>query len=337
MSTRFPVLMLAGCVLTLGGCTGTGGQGEVKVDSAALAMFAPLPTVMESPDNPITDAKVSLGRVLYYDKRLSKDGSVSCNDCHNLASYGADSGKVSAGVGGQLGGRNSPTVYNAAGHVAQFWDGRAPNVEEQAKGPVLNPVEMAMPGEPAVIKVIEADPKVREMFAQAFPGEANPVTYDNFGKAVGAFERKLVTPSPWDRFLEGDQTALTNEEKEGFNTFVSEGCAGCHNGPYVGGSMYQKAGLVNAWPDTTDVGREAVTHQPSDRMVFKVPSLRNIEKTAPYFHDGMTTSLDSAMTTMAHAQLGKQLTPEQIRLIKAWLGSLTGPIPQEYIAPPKSE
>jgi cytochrome c peroxidase len=334
MRTKTPVVLLAGCALALVGCQGTGRQADVKVDSAALAMFAPLPDVMPSPDNPITEAKVTLGRALYFEKRLSRDNSISCNDCHALDRYGADTGNVSEGVGGKLGGRNSPTVYNAAGHIAQFWDGRAANVEEQAKGPILNPVEMAMSGDPAVMKVLAADAKYRVMFKAAFPDDANPMTYDNLGKAIGAFERKLVTPARWDRFLEGEDSVLTNEEKAGFNTFVAVGCAACHNGPYVGGTMYQKAGVVNPFPDTSDVGREAVTHQPADRMVFKVPSLRNVERTGPYFHDGKVASLDSALTTMAHIQLGKQLTPEQVQQITAWLKTLTGEIPTAYITPP---
>jgi len=334
MRITLPVALLTGCVLVLVGCQGTGRQADVKLDSVALAMFAPLPDVMASPDNPITEAKVELGRALYFEKRLSRDNSVSCNDCHHLDRYGADTGNVSVGVGGALGGRNSPTVYNAAGHIAQFWDGRAPNVEQQAKGPILNPVEMAMPGDPAVMKALAADAKYRAMFKAAFPDAANPMTYDNLGKAIGAFERKLVTPSRWDRFLKGEDSVLTNEEKAGFNTFVTVGCATCHNGPYVGGTMYQKAGVVNPWPDTSDVGREAVTRQPADRMVFKVPSLRNIERTGPYFHNGKVVSLDSALTTMAHAQLGKQLTPQQIQQITAWLNTLTGDIPATYVTPP---
>jgi cytochrome c peroxidase len=334
MHTKTAAAVLAGCALALVGCQGTHRQAEVKIDSGALAMFAPLPEVMASPDNLITEAKIDLGRALYFEKRLSKDNSVSCNDCHDLNRYGADTGNVSEGVGGALGGRNSPTVYNAAGHVAQFWDGRAANVEEQAKGPILNPVEMAMPSDPAVMKVLAADAKYRAMFKAAFPDVANPMTYDNLGKAVGAFERKLVTPSRWDRFLQGEDSVLTSEEQAGFNTFVSVGCAACHNGAYVGGGTFQKAGAVNPWPDTSDVGREGVTHQAADRMVFKVPSLRNVERTGPYFHDGKVVSLDSALTTMAHAQLGKQLTPEQVGQITAWLKTLTGEIPTDYIASP---
>jgi cytochrome c peroxidase len=334
MCMKRSVAPLAIGVLALAGCQGMKHQADVQVSSAALAMFAPLPDVMPSADNPITPAKIDLGRALYYDRRLSKDNSVSCNDCHDLNRYGADTGNVSEGVGGALGGRNSPTVYNAAGHVAQFWDGRAPTVEEQAKGPILNPVEMAMPGDPAVMRVLAADAAYRAMFKAAFPEAATPMTYDNLGKAIGAFERKLVTPSRWDRFLKGEDSVLTNAEKAGFNTFVAVGCAACHNGPYVGGGTFQKAGVVNPWPDTADVGRVAVTHEAADRMVFKVPSLRNIEQTGPYFHDGKVASLDSAVTTMAHAQLGKQLTRDELAQIRTWLKTLTGAIPTEYIAPP---
>ena len=202
--------------------------------------------------------------------------------------------EVIAGRSGDL-----VTVYNAAGHIAQFRDGRAADVEAQALGPILNPVEMAMPAAPA---------------------------------ASGAFERRLVTPARSDQALRGVDSVLTNAEKAGFNTFTSTGCPMCHLGVYVGGSMYQKAGLVTPWPDTTDVGREAVTHQPSDRFFFKVPSLRNIEHTAPFFHNGAVRSLDTAVVMMAHHQLGMTLAPEQVASIVTWLRSLTGEIPTAYIA-----
>lgn len=325
---------LATCALLAGACKPAPREAAVQVDSAQLAMFAVLPDEMSSPANPVTDAKIALGRMLYFEQRISKNGNQSCNDCHHLDAFGADTGRFSVGSGGQLGGRNSPTVYNAAGHMAQFWDGRAPTVEEQAKGPVSNPVEMGMPNGAAVMRVLRADPAYVAAFRAAFPDDRDPMTYDNLGRAIGAFERRLVTPSRWDHFLHGVDTALTNEEKAGFNTFVQVGCAGCHNGTYVGGAQYQRAGLVNPWPDTSDLGRVAVTHDPADRMVFKVPSLRNIEHTAPYFHDGLTRSLDSAIAMMSHHQLGKQLTPEEARQITAWLRSLSGTLPTAYITPP---
>jgi cytochrome c peroxidase len=325
---------LAACALLAGACKPAPREAAVQVDQAQLAMFAPLPDEISSPDNPITEPKIALGRMLYFERRISQNGNQSCNDCHHLEAFGADTGRFSAGSDGRLGGRNSPTVYNAAGHFAQFWDGRAPTVEEQAKGPIMNPVEMGMPNAAAVMRVIRADPAYVAAFRTAFPGERDPMTYDNLGRAIGAFERRLVTPSRWDRFLHGEDSALSNDEKAGFNAFVSVGCASCHNGAFVGGMQYQRAGLVNPWPDTADVGRMAVTHDAADRMVFKVPSLRNIERTPPYFHDGWTRSLDTAIAMMSHHQLGKPLTADEARVVTAWLRSLTGTVPAAYIAPP---
>jgi cytochrome c peroxidase len=303
------------------------------VDPARLSGFQPLPTVMESAGNPVTDAKIQLGRMLYYDKRLSANQDVSCNSCHLLDRFGVDGEKFSTGHKGQKGGRNAPTVYNAAGHIAQFWDGRAADVEEQAKGPVLNPVEMAMADGQAVVRFLESVPDYVALFRKAFPGQAAPVTFDNFGAAIGAFERRLVTPSRWDRFLQGDRAALTAHEKEGFNRFVEAGCQTCHNGPFVGGKVFQKFGLAKPFPDA-DQGRAAVTRNVSDERVFKTPSLRNIEKTAPYFHNGSAASLDAAVRTMAEYQLGKKLSDADVSAIVRWLKSLTGEIPQDYIRPP---
>jgi cytochrome c peroxidase len=307
----------------------------VPINEAQLGMFQPLPEVMESPENPITPAKVDLGRMLYYETRISKNHDISCNTCHDLANFGVDGKPTSPGHKGQLGDRNSNTVYNAAGQFVQFWDGRAKDVEEQAKGPVLNPVEMAMPDEASVIAVLKSMPGYVEAFEKAFPGEADPVTYDNFAKAVGAFERKLVTPSRWDKFLEGDQAALSAEERKGFNKFVEAGCTTCHIGPYVGGNMFQKTGLVKPWPRQEDKGRAMETKNAADDMMFKVPILRNITKTGPYFHDGSEPSLENAVKLMAEYQLGKTLTDEDTKLIVAWLETLTGEIPTAYIKEPE--
>ncbi len=309
-------------------------QRTVRVDPGQLRAFAPLDSAMVSPDNPITPAKIALGRMLYYDVRLSADRSVSCNSCHALDGYGVDHRPVSLGIKQQQGGRNAPTVYHAAGQIAQFWDGRAPTVEEQAKGPILNPVEMGMPTGTAVIARLAVLPGYRTAFAYAFPDEANPVTYDNLGKAIGAFERRLQTPARWDAFLEGDQTALTNHEKAGFNTFVDVGCQACHNGTYVGGGSFQRIGLVEPWPKQNDLGRFAVTQDPHDRLVFKVPTLRNVTETGPYFSDGQVATLEEAVQLMARHQLGRQLNDEQTVAIITWLGSLTGTPPEQYIAPP---
>jgi cytochrome c peroxidase len=307
---------------------------SVVIDSAQLRMFQPLPLEVESPDNPITAAKVDLGRMLYYEPRLSRDHDVSCNSCHDLAKYGVDGQRVSDGVNGQKGTRNAPTVYNAAGHFVQFWDGRAPDVEEQAKGPMLNPVEMAMPSDQAVVAVLKSMPEYVEAFKKAFPDEADPVTLQNTARAIGVFERGLMTPSRWDNFLDGNPEALNRAEKAGFNKFMDTGCQACHSGTYLGGEAYQRLGASIPYPDTSDAGREAITKQVSDRMVFKVPSLRNIDKTAPYFHNGKVQTLEAAVKDMGEYQLGKQLSDKDVASIVTFLKTLTGRIPAGYIKPP---
>jgi len=310
-------------------------SGKIQINAEALKLFAPLPAVMNSPDNVVTDAKVKLGRVLYYDPRLSANQKISCNTCHPLDAYGVESTLVSTGHKNQKGDRNAPTVYNAAGHFVQFWDGRAPTIEEQAKGPITNPVEMGMPSDSAALQVIKSMPEYAVLFQAAFPKDEDPVTYNNMALAIGAFERGLVTPSRWDAFLEGDQSALTAPEKSGFNTFAATGCQWCHNGPYVGGSAYQKLGVMKPWPKQTDQGRYQVTKDDVDKMVFKVPSLRNIKKTGPYFHDGSVSTLDQAIRNMAVHQRGVELTDAQIKSIETWMGSLTGEIPTSYIKLPE--
>lgn len=324
----FTVSLLAGLTLA---CQ---RQQDATIDAAELAMFAPLPATEASAANPATPAKVELGWRLYYETQLSADGSQSCNSCHLLNAYGVDSRPVSTGVTGEKGGRNAPTVYNAAGHIAQFWDGRAPNVEEQAKGPILNPIEMAMSSPEQVTARLAKIPGYRAAFQAAFPEDRNPLTYTNVGKAIGAFERQLLTPSRWDQYLEGDQTALTADEKRGLKTFLDAGCQGCHSGTYLGGQMFQRLGLVQPWPDVRDVGRFGVTRARTDSMVFKVPSLRNIAKTQPYFNAGGVPSLDQGVRLMARHQLGVQLSETQIASIITFLQSLTGEMPAEYVVPP---
>jgi len=306
----------------------------VEVDPVRLLAFQPLPANMDSPDNPSTPDKVALGRQLYFDKRLSKGQDISCNSCHRLDGFGVDNEKTSPGHQGQRGGRNSPTVFNAALHIAQFWDGRAATVEEQAKGPVLNPVEMAMPDAKTIEKMLASIPEYVEAFKKAFPDDKKPVTFDHAAQAIGAFERKLVTPGRWDKFLAGDKSALTDAEKTGFNTFMEVGCMACHMGAGVGGGLYQKLGLVVPWPDQKDLGRFEVTKNEADKMFFKVPSLRNITKTAPYFHDGSVATLPEAVRLMAKHQLGKDLSDKDTASIVAWLGALTGEAPAELIAEP---
>lgn len=307
---------------------------ETAVNRAALGMFQPLLEVAENPANPLLDAKIDLGRMLYYDTRLSKNRSVSCNTCHDLSNFGDDGLKVSKGIHEQTGGRSAPTVYNAAIHIAQFWDGRAPDVEAQAIGPVTNPIEMGMPDPDYVLKVLKSIPGYVEAFASAFPGEADPMTYDNVGNAIGAFERKLLTPSRFDDFLKGDDTALTEPEKHGLNLFVTTGCTVCHNGMGVGGHLFQKLGLVKEWP-TEDLGRYEFTKNEADKYFFKVPSLRNITETGPYLHDGSFDSLEEIVAKMAEHQLGRVLAEEETKAIVTFLASLTGRIDEEFIKKPE--
>lgn len=317
------------------GLSAASAFAQVDMSEAFLPMFQPLPASAPAPDNELTDAKIDLGRMLYYENRISKGGKISCNSCHKLDAYGQDNLPFSPGHDGSLGGRSSPSTYNAAIHIAQFWDGRAPTVEEQAKGPVLNPIEMGMPDADFVVKVLKSMPGYVEAFKAAFPGEADPITYDNFGKAVGAFERKLLTPSHWDTFLKGDKSALTAEEKKGFATFAKAGCVTCHNGAGVGGMMYQKLGLVKPWPDLKDNGRADVTKNDGEKYFFKVPSLRNITETAPYLHDGSVKTIEEMVKMMAEYQLGKQLADDEVTSIVTFLKALKGDIPTEFIKVPK--
>lgn len=297
-------------------------NAETKVPDSYKSLFKPLPKVeIDS----INENKIKLGRKLYFEKRLSKASDISCNSCHQLDSYGVDGKQFSEGDEKQLGGRNSPTVYNAALHFLQFWDGRAKDVEEQALGPILNPVEMAMESEQQVVDRIKEDKEYQELFKIAFLGAENPLTFKNIGNAIGAFERTLLTPSRFDEYLQGEDSAITDKEKAGMKLFVETGCTACHNGATLGGNMFQKLGLVKAYP-TKDIGRAEVTGKDYDKYFFKVPSLRNIEKTGPYFHDGSIKTLEEAVSVMASYQLGKDLEKQEIQSIMDFLNSLTAEI-----------
>ena len=274
-----------------------------------------------------------LGRMLYFDKRLSKTGEVSCNSCHPLDKYGATNEVVSKGVGGRLGKRNAPSTYHSAGQFAQFWDGRSATVELQATVPIEDQSEMGMTG-PAIVAKLNAIDGYREAFRKAFPNEAQPVSFARVGLALGAFERGLVTPARWDRYVRGDASALNSQEKAGAKLFANLGCIVCHTGPYLGGSMFERLGARVPWPNRKDTGRRQVTGNQADDMMFKVPSLRNVAMTAPYFHDGSAATLDQAVRMMARHQLGIELEAEEVAELEAWLGSLTGELPHDYIAAP---
>jgi len=309
-------------------------------------MGAGMSSVQVPADNPITPEKVALGKQLYFDGRLSKDGTVSCNSCHNLAAAGADNKPVSTGVGGAQGTRNSPTVWNSAFHSAQFWDGRAPSLEEQAKGPLVNPVEMAMPSFDAVVARVKAVPGYVAQFDKVFG--KNSVTIDNIAKAIATYERTLIsTGSKFDNFRFLDKSALTQAEFDGFRTFRQSGCVQCHMGPDFAGppplargaGFYQKFprfpdnALITQYKLLDDGGRFNATKQEADRHVYRVPTLRNVAETAPYFHNGRVPTLAEAVRVCAKGGSNVDLSQSQVQTIVAFLGTLTGQFPEQK--PPK--
>lgn len=288
-----------------------------------------------APATGVTAMRVDLGRRLFYDTHLSVNGSLSCDSCHQLTSYGIDPGhSVSIGHNKKPGGRNSPTVYNAVLQFAQFWDGRAATLADQASGPMMNPVEMGMPGPEAVLAYLHSSPDYVKEFKQAYPGVKDPVVMVNVTDAIATFESGLITPSRWDKYLQGDTNALSQEEKQGLQVFLRSGCASCHAGKGMGGNSYQKLGAARDWHDqSSDLGRMALTHQPADLLYFKVPLLRNVTETGPWFHDGHVKSIDEAVWLMGQYESGRRLTENDVQVIVAFLGSLKGDIPQQYIQP----
>ncbi|MQY48167.1 c-type cytochrome [Rhizobiales bacterium RZME27] len=303
-----------------------------ELRAQAQEVFKPLPSTVPSvKDNRITPEKIALGKALFFDTRVSASGVFSCNSCHNLATGGDDNLETSIGHGWQKGPRNSPTVFNSVFNAAQFWDGRAEDLKAQAKGPVQAGVEMAnTPGQ--VIATLKSMPQYIEWFEAAFPGEADPVTFDNFAKAIEAFEATLITPAPFDAFLNGDDDAITVEAKQGMQLFIDKGCASCHGGINIGGEGYYPFGLVekpgaDVLPEN-DKGRFAVTNTADDSYVFRAAPLRNIALTAPYFHSGKVWDLKQAVAIMGTAQLGEALNDKDVDLIVAFLDTLTGKAPE---------
>lgn len=330
-------LITSGVLLALAACAPTPTPPPTSASSISadtLKLFAPLPVVAAPNAYTLSAELVTLGRMLFYDPRLSISQEISCNSCHGLDTYGVDGLQFSLGHMGEPVGRNSPTVYNAALHFAQFWDGRAADVEAQAKGPVLAAGEMGMPDADYVVTVLKTIPGYQPLFEAAFPDDPDPITYDHVAQAIGAFERRLLTPSRFDQFLQGDNTALTAQEQRGLATFVATGCTACHNGVALGGNTYQKMGVVETYPNLTDAGRYEVTQAEKDKYFFKVPSLRNIAQTAPYLHNGSVATLEEMVVLMAKYQLGREVTPDQLTDIVAFLNALTGDLPTDYIAMP---
>jgi len=310
-------------------------QAEKDLLSKAQMFFKVLPMEAVNPENPLTDAKIKLGKILYYDNRLSKDETQSCNTCHNLATYGVDNLPTSPGDNGIPGTRNSPTVLNAAFKTAQFWDGRNKDVEEQAGGPILNPAEMAIPHEQFLLDRLKKTELYPPLFATAFPGEKDPLTYKNIRFAIAAFERTLITPSKFDDYLANDIDALSEQEKQGLKTFIDVGCIACHTGSVLGGTMLQKFPLFGEYSDyipegKVDFGKFEETKNEADKFMFFVPTLRNVERTAPYFHDGSISKLAKAIRIMGKSELNKDLSNKQINDLTAFLKTLTGEVPSEW-------
>lgn len=307
------------------------------------------PKVSVPADNPMTPAKIALGKQLYFDPRISLSGTVSCDTCHNVAGNGTDNLPLSFGVFGRVDvPRNTPTVFNAAFNTVQFWDGRAKSLEEQAKGPIQNPVEMGMPNGDAVVGRLKQIPGYQKEFAQVFGGK-DPITFDNVAAAIATFERTLVTPdSPYDQYMKGNKKALDPSARAGMKLAGSLGCEACHAGPMfdnsgtpMGTGSYQKfpaqpgyaacAKYVQQYNLTGDDGRFKVTHNPADKQLFRVPTWRNVALTAPYFNYGTVGNLSDAVRIMAACQLSTTLTDKDVNEIVAFLNSLTGKFPAETL------
>ncbi len=290
--------------------------------SKGLEPISPLPRTIDLPA-----AKLSLGERLFRDTRLSRDDTIACSTCHDLNQGGTDRRQFSKGVGGTVGSINAPTVFNSGFNFVQFWDGRAATLEEQAAGPINNPIEMASNWEQVLTK-LRADAGYRADFARIYP---DGLTAINVADAIATFERSLVTPdSPFDRYLRGDTNALTADEREGYRRFKDYGCSSCHQGVNIGGNLFQQFGVMGDYfagkraLTDADQGRYNVTRREEDRHVFKVPGLRNVALTAPYFHDGSAQTLEDAVAIMGRFQLGRELSDEDRRLIVAFLHTLTG-------------
>jgi cytochrome c peroxidase len=318
-------IVLAAALVAVSACAGDGEDDRVAVRPDVSPLFEPLPAEAEHPeDNPGTPERIDLGHKLFFEPRLSRSNVISCNTCHVVGAAGVDSRAVAIGEGARTGPRNSPTVFNAAFLASQFWDGRAPTLEEQAKGPIQAHVEMDLTPEEAVERLRATG--YEPLFAAAFPGEEDPLTFDNLARAIAAFERTLITPgSPFDRYLEGDTAALTPLQKEGLALFENSGCLGCHYGAMLGGNSF--AGFTHVL-GRGDIGREAVTGRMEDRYVFRVASLRNVALTSPYFHDGSAATLHEAISIMGSAQLQRRFTEPEVNALAAYLESLTGEFPQ---------
>jgi len=338
MSTSSPVsalrLVLIALVVVLAGCAGEErpasdgaaetSAGDYELDPLVARLFEPIPDEAPAPeDNPTTEAGVELGHMLFFEQKLSRSGVVSCNTCHVVGAAGVDHLALAVGEQGRQGPRTSPTVYNAAFLGSQFWDGRAATLEEQAAGPIQAHVEMDLTPEEAVERLRESG--YLPYFEAAFPDEEDPLTFENLTRAIASFERTLITPgSPFDRYLDGERDALTEQQRAGLQLFTASGCAGCHNGVLLGGQGFARFSHAEGGEDR---GRAEVTGHEADEYVFRIAPLRNVAETAPYFHDGSAATLEEAVSVMGSAQLGRSFNEQEVADLVAFLESLTGEFP----------
>jgi cytochrome c peroxidase len=334
------VLLLGTCVIvgvfSAGAAEAPDANRQLLTD--AQKQLQPLPKDGATEEFPLTPERVSLGRKLFFDPRMSGDGTVSCNRCHLAALYGTDALPKSIGAHDLHAPRNASTVFNTGIYIAQHWRGEMRTVEEQAQRALSGPA-FGNPDGATALKRIKAIPGYSELFEKAFPNESAPVSEVNWGKAIGAFERTLMTPSRFDDYLRGKRDALTESERKGLRLFLDTGCADCHSGAGLGGSSFEKFGVVEDYWEATgskdiDVGRMEVTKKESDKHVFKVPGLRNVEMTPPYFHDGSVKTLPEAVRIMARVQLGKTLSDDDTTGIVTFLKSLTGAVPKDFAEAP---
>jgi cytochrome c peroxidase len=343
VSSRRTVLAAAGAILLAVGAIAStlfaqGDQKDAKLLKEAQATFGRLPKDAGNRDYPVTSDRVSLGRMLFFDPRISVDGTGSCLHCHQPALYGTDGIAKSHGIHDKVAPRNAPTVLNTGLQFKAHWDGVFENVEEQATRALLGP-GFGNADNAAAMARVKAIPGYSELFRKAFPDEKDPVTVENWGKAVGAYERTLNTPSRFDEFLGGKTDALSAAERQGMRTFIDTGCIECHSGTGIGGSAFRKFGVFgDYWKETRsqeiDKGRFNVTKDDSDLYTFKVASLRNVAMTPPYFHDGSVNSLPEAVRVMATVQLDMKLSDKEVTEIITFLGSLTGPLPESFANAP---
>ena len=338
---------LAGTVLAVGALATavSADDGDAGLLARARALFKPLPADASTPERPIMPARVELGRALFFETRVSSDGKQSCGECHQPIFYGTDALAESVGNKGRQLPRNVPTVFNTALQFTQHYGGNRADVEEQALKALLSPLAYGNADYAAAEAKLRAIPGYRPMFERAFPGEAEPVTAKNWSLAIGAYERTLLTPAAFDRFLDGDTAALGAQAKQGLDKFMNYGCAGCHSGVVVGGQMFQKFGLTQDYWNVTgstekellkgrDKGRFHDTKDEADAFMFKVQQLRNVAVTPPYFHDGSVATLPDAVRVMGKLQLGRDLSDADVADIVAFLDTLTGEVPARFAAVP---